>query len=78
VAEIYKNVRDSSKLKEILTAIESIEEMEKIILETYDILGKLEDTEEQLPIATLFKVISEECKVRRDALKELVRRSLDR
>jgi hypothetical protein len=78
VAEIYKNVRDSSKLKEILTAIESIEEMEKIILETYDILGKLEDTEEQLLIATLFKVISEECKVRRDALKELVRRSLDR
>ncbi len=78
VTEIYKNVRNSSELKEILTAIESIEEMEKIILETYDILGKLEDREEQLPIAILFKVVSEECRVRRDALKELVRRSLDR
>ncbi len=78
VAEIYRNVRDSGELKEILTAIENIEEMEKIILETYDILGKLEDREEQLPIATLFKIVSEECRVRRDALKELVRRSLDR
>ncbi|MEM1611694.1 MAG: hypothetical protein QXQ57_08645 [Sulfolobales archaeon] len=78
VAEIYKKVRDSSELREILTAVESIEEMEKIVLEAHDILGKLEDTEDRFPIATLFKIISEECRVRRDILKELMRRSLDR
>ncbi|MEM1610549.1 MAG: hypothetical protein QXQ57_02750 [Sulfolobales archaeon] len=78
VAEIYKKVRDSSELREILTAVENIEEMEKIVLEAHDILGKLEDTEDRFPIATLFKIISEECRVRRDILKELMRRSLDR
>lgn len=78
VAEIYKKVRDSSELREILTAVENIEEVEKIVLEAHDILGKLEDTEDRFPIATLFKIISEECKVRRDILKELMRRSLDR
>ncbi|MDT7887423.1 MAG: hypothetical protein RQ885_00425 [Desulfurococcales archaeon] len=76
VAEIYNRLRDSGNLEEILKAIESIEDMERIALEAYDILGKMLEAGDQMPIAMLLRVVSDECIVRRDILKELEKRTL--
>lgn len=67
----YMRARTSLDLKEILSVIEDIEDAEGIIFDTQSILEGAVDLNSSWPIARLLRVLYEECRIRRNIVREI-------